>query len=248
MASPGTLMVLHNLKTDIHLNNVLAIILSEPDAKSGRHAVQLMDGTTHNIKATNMAPYIKHAAAKGKAYTVKDIAKAPLKKLLPRCRGGALLSNKIAVLQACYRRILFDVGTAEVLKGGYVEMWVASIDFHQDDSERLVKLLSWLGASDGILVRDCGEEGSRLRDRLVAAGLLPRLAHFLDTCKHTDRDVLFETLGALISFTYRASEEHRAVVATLIPSIIAAMKRAGNCGVIQAAGDRPRPTSIQQPD
>ena len=72
MASPGTLVVLHNLKTDTHLNNVLAIILTEPDPKGGRHAVQLMDGTTHNIKSTNMAPYIKHAAAKGKTYTVKD--------------------------------------------------------------------------------------------------------------------------------------------------------------------------------
>ena len=112
MASPGTLMVLHNLKTDKHLNNVLAIILTEPDPKSGRHAVQLMDGTTHKIKSTNMAPYIKHAAPKGKTYTVKDIVKA-LKKLLPKFRGGALLSNKIDVLDACCRRITLDVELAE---------------------------------------------------------------------------------------------------------------------------------------
>jgi hypothetical protein len=102
MASPGTLMVLHSLKKDTHHNGVMAIILTELDAKGGRHAVQLMDGTTHNIKATNMTPYIKHAAAKGKTYTVKEIVKAPLKKLLPRCRGGALLSNKIGVLQALW--------------------------------------------------------------------------------------------------------------------------------------------------
>ena len=247
MASPGTLVVLHNLKTDKHLNNVLAIILTEPDPKSGRHSVQLMDVTTHNIKPTNMTPYIKHAAAKGKTYTVKDIAKAPLKKLLPRCRGGALLSPKIGVLRACYTRISLDVGTAEVLKGGYVEMVVASIDFHQDDSARLAELLRLLGAGNGILSRDDGEEGSPVKDRFVAAGLLPRLAHFLDTCKHTDRDVLFETLGALITFTHEASDKHKEAVATLIPSIIAAMKRAGNCGVIQAAGDRPRPTSTQHP-
>jgi hypothetical protein len=196
-----------------------------------------------------MAPYIKHAAAKGKTYNVKDIAKAPLKKLLPRCRGGALLSNKIAVLHECYGRILFDVGTVELLKGGYVEMVVASIDFHQDDSARLVKLLRWLGAGGGkgILSRRAGEEGSLLRDRFMAAGLLPRLAHFLDTCKHTDRDVLFWTLGALTAFTYEASEEHKEAIATLIPSIVAAMKRAGNCGAIQAQGDRPRPTSTQHP-
>ena len=242
MASPGTLVVLHSLKKDIHLNNVLAIILTEPDAKAGRHAVQFMDGTTHNIKTTNMTPYIKHAA-KGKNYTVKDIVKAPLKKLLPRCRGGALLSPKIAVLHACYRRILYDVGTAELLKGGYVEMVVASIDFHQDDSARLTKLLQWLEAA--IFSRDDGEEGSPLRDQFMAAGLLPRLAHFLDTCKHTDRDVLFETLSALITFTHAASDKHREAAATLIPSIIAAMKRAGNCGVIQAEGDRP--TSTQHP-
>ena len=239
-------MVLHNLKTDIHLNNVLATILTEPDPKGGRHAVQLMDGTTHNIKATNMAPYIKHAAVKGKTYNVKDIAKAPLKKLLPRCRGGALLSPKIDVLDACYRRITFDVDTAALLKGGYVEMMVASIDFHQDESARLVKLLQWFGGCDGILMHhDDGEGGSQCRDRLITAGLLPRLAHFLDTCKHTDRDVLFWTLGALISFTHGASDVHMEAVATLIPSIIAAMKRAGNCGSIQAQGDRPRPTSIQ---
>ena len=91
-------MLRHGLKNDMHHNGILAIILTEPDPTAGRHSVQLMDQTTHNIKAINLTPYIKHAAPKGKAYTVKEIAKAPLKKLLPRCRGGALLSNKIAVL------------------------------------------------------------------------------------------------------------------------------------------------------
>ena len=43
MASPGTLMLLHSLKKDIHHNGLLAIILTEPDPKAGRHAVQLMD-------------------------------------------------------------------------------------------------------------------------------------------------------------------------------------------------------------
>jgi len=55
------------------VNGVLAIIQSELDAKGGRHTVQLMDETTHSINTTNMTPYIKHAAAKGKNYTVKDI-------------------------------------------------------------------------------------------------------------------------------------------------------------------------------
>jgi len=232
-------MVLPILKKDTHHNGVLAIILTEPDPKAGRHAVQLMDGTTHNIKATNMTPYIKHAAPKGKVYTVKDIVKAPLKKLLPRCRGGALLSPKIDVLEACYRRITFDVDTAALLKGGYVEMWVASIDFHQDDSARVGNLLRWLGARGGILSLGDAEVGSLLRDRLIAAGLLSRLAHFLDTCKHTERDVLFETLGALANFTYQPHEEHREAAATLIPSVIAAMKRAGNSSMVQAQGDRP---------
>jgi len=51
----------------------------------------------------------------------------------------------------------------------------------------------------------------------------------------------------LNSLAYKASDKHRAAAATLIPSIIAALKRAGNCGAIQAQGDRPRPTSIQHP-
>jgi len=90
-----------------------------------------------------------------------------------------------------------------------------------------------------------GEEGFPLRDRLIASGLLPRLAHFLDTCKHTETDVLFCTLSALATFTYQPHDEHREAAAALISSIIAAMKRAGNCGAIQAAGDRP--TSTQHP-
>jgi hypothetical protein len=144
---------------------------------------------------------------------------------------------------------LRDVGTSELLKGGYVEMVVASIDFHQDDSARLTELLRWFAAANGILMREDGEEESQLCDRFIAAGLLPRLAHLLDTCKHTDRDVLFSTLAALTTFTHKASEKHREAVATLIPSIIAAMKRAGNCGSIQVGGDRPRPrpTSTQHP-
>jgi len=219
-------MVLYSLKKDTHHNGVLAIILTELDAKGGHHAVQFMDQTTHNIKATNITPYIKHAAPKGKAYTVKNIAKAPLKKLLPKCRGGALLSNKIDVLEACYNRMYLDVELTQLLKGGYVEMLVASNDFHQDDSARLATLLRWLGAGNGILSHHGEEEGSQLRDRLVAAGFLSRLAHFLDTCKHTERDVLFWTLNTLVAFSYGASEEHREAAATLIPSVIAAMKQA----------------------
>jgi len=42
--------------------------------------------------------------------------------------------------------------------------------------------------------------GPQLGDRLVAAGLLPRLAHFLDTSKHSDREVLFRALVTLTTF------------------------------------------------
>jgi len=49
---------------------------------------------------TDSSPAAKHAAAKGKTYTVKDIVKAPLKTLLLKCRGGALLSNDQLLLEA----------------------------------------------------------------------------------------------------------------------------------------------------
>jgi hypothetical protein len=136
-----------------------------------------------------------------------------------------------------------DVDVAALLKGGYVEMLVASIEFHQDDSARVVAVLSWIGG--WILTLGDAEKGSLLRDRLIAAGLLSRLAHFLDTCKHTERDLLFWTLGALTTFTHQASDEHREAAGTLIPSVIAAMKRAGNSSMVQAQGDRP--TSTQHP-
>jgi len=190
-------------------------------------------------------PKAKKQLDQGKTYTAEDIVKASRKKLLLQCRGGALVSPKPDVLWACYRRIR-DLDTAELLKGGYIEMLVASIDIHQDDSQRLLQLLSWFGARGGILMRhDDGDGGSQCRDRLITAGLLPRLARFLDTCKHTERDVLFRTLAALITFVYEASGEHMEAAATLIPSVIAAMKRAGNCGAIQVAGDRP--TSTRHP-
>ena len=61
--------------------------------------------------------------------------------------------------------------------------------------------------------------------------------------------MLFWTLHTLTNFIdldlYGASEKHREAAGTLIPSVIAAMKRAGNCGAVQAQGDLP--TSTQHP-
>jgi len=80
--------------------------------------------------------------------------------------------------------------------------------------------------------------------QLVAADLLPedpRLRQILDTCKHTDRELLFVALGTGVDLHVLTNLLQKPPMKAkrrppLIPSIIAAMKRAGNSGLVQAEG------------
>jgi len=74
MASPGTLMLLHGLKNDMHHNGILAIILSESDPKGGRHAVQPLDEGDTKFINTDPAQKMKP------------------KTLLEACNSGDLLA------------------------------------------------------------------------------------------------------------------------------------------------------------
>jgi len=114
------------------------------------------------------------------------------------------------MLQPHYARC-GDCGAAQ----GGLHRDAAGVDFHQDDSARLAQLLSWLGAGGGILAHEEGEGGSQLRDGFMAAGLLPRLAlaHLLDTCKHTDQELLYMALHTWGRFVLCASEEHKEAAA-----------------------------------
>lgn len=210
-SSLGMLVMIHDCKTKPKLNGNLGLVLARSKAKGGTCVVRMLDQSEEEVPACNMTSWIKHAKSKVTGYTVKQIYKlAEAKKLVVKCRGGALLSPNVSVLEACYYRINV-LPAVERLKGGYVEMLVQSIDAHQHDEERLDRLLGFLGGNDGVLDRDKEDAtlAEQLRDRALAAGLLPRVTPILDSCRHTDRQKLLWALSILGKIVIANGSERR---------------------------------------